>query len=80
MAAGFGSSVASVHPITPEGSPGVKPVRWVVRGSRLQQRNRTAISQSGSPPIGGHRLTNQITHRQIDDLIAAAIEHGFKRP
>jgi len=25
-------------------------------------------------------LPNQIAHRQIDDLVTAAIEHGFERP
>jgi len=53
---------------------------------------RTAFAPSNySPPIRGpvlllapgfwlltpSSLTNQIAHRQIDDLVAAAIEYGF---
>jgi hypothetical protein len=37
-------------------------------------------SSPGSWLLTPSSLPNQITHRQIDDLIAAAIEHSFERP
>jgi hypothetical protein len=59
----------------------------VTKATKVRHRRPQTASRMTRPPPDSWILApdsfflpNQITHRQIDDLVAAAIEHGFKRP